>query len=176
MLWPLRGLAALTVMGGILWISWAGLAPLNEFLAPVFAGGVERGGEHATALSEGALIAISLLVALAGIGIAWLVYVRGLQPGEAMRRAFRPLYTWLEGKYYVDEFYYSVIVQPGQVLSHFLATVFDLRFLDGAVNGVGTLIDRAGGALRRVESGYIRNYAAWVLLGSLGILIYWLMR
>ncbi|OGF53045.1 MAG: NADH-quinone oxidoreductase subunit L [Candidatus Fraserbacteria bacterium RBG_16_55_9] len=176
MLWPLRGLAALTIIGGILWISWMGFTPLNEFLSPVFAGVAEGGREHTAALSEGALIAISLLVALAGIGIAWLVYIRGFQPGEALRKTFRPFYTLLEGKYYVDELYYSVIVQPGRLLSQFLATVFDLRLLDGLVNGVGALIDRAGGALRRVESGYIRNYAAWVLLGTLGILIYWLMR
>ena len=176
MLWPLRGLAALTVVGGVLWISWIGLAPLGEFLAPTFADVIVPETEHAMALSEGALIIISLVVALVGIGIAWLVYVRGFQPAEALRRAFRPVYTLLEGKYYIDELYYSVIVRPGQVLSQFLATVFDLRFLDGLVNGVGILIDQAGGVLRRVESGYIRNYAAWVLLGTLGILIYWLMR
>lgn len=177
MLWPMRGLAALALFGGMLWISFIGFAPLNEFLKPVFAGEITvLKTEHAAVLSEGTLIAISLLVALAGIGIAWLVYIRGFRPGEALRNAFRPFYTLLDGKYYVDELYYALFVWPGQKLSQFLATIFDLRFLDGIINGIGALIDRTGGALRRVESGYIRNYATWVLLGTIGILIYWLMR
>ncbi len=174
MLWPMQGLAALTLFGGVLFLSFAGFAPLNEFLAPVFAGEIVL--EQPAVLSEGALMATSLLVALLGIGIAWLVYMRGLQPAEALRRAFRPLYTLLDGKYYVDELYYALFVWPGKKISEFLATVFDLGLLDGIINGLARLIDRAGGALRRIESGYIRNYAAWVLLGALGVLIYWLMR
>jgi NADH-quinone oxidoreductase subunit L len=178
MLWPLRALAALTVMGGVLWVSFIGFAPLDEFLSPTFAGGEAISEpEHAPAvLSEGALMALSLLVALAGVGMAWFIYVRGFSVGERLRRVFRPVYTLLEGKYYVDELYSALIVWPGRKLAEFLATVFDLRFLDGVINGIGVWIDRAGGALRRVESGYIRSYAAWVLLGTLGILLYWLMR
>jgi len=178
MLWPLRGLAALTIVGGALWISFLGFAPLSDFLSPVLGHEIQLSeSEHqAAALSEEALILISLLVALAGMGIAWLVYMRGFQPAEVLRTIFRPLYSLLEGKYYVDEFYYAVLVWPGQKLSQFLATIFDLKFLDGIVNGVGTLIDRTGGALRRVESGYIRTYAAWVLLGALGVFLYWVLR
>jgi len=176
MLWPLRALAALTVVGGVLWISFAGFAPLGDFLAPVFAKEIVVEGEHPAVLSEGALIVISLLAALLGIGVAWLVYIRGYRPAEGWRRAFQPLYRLLAGKYYVDELYDYAIVRPGRALARFLATAFDLGLLDGVVNGVGRAIDQAGGALRTIESGYIRRYAAWVLLGALGILIYWLMR
>jgi NADH-quinone oxidoreductase subunit L len=174
MLWPLRALATLTVLGGVLWVGFIGFAPLGDFLAPVFEREVVI--EHAAVLSEGALIAISLSAAVLGVGIAWLVYIRGYRPFKGLRRAFRPVYELLVGKYYVDELYYYAIVRPGQKLSEFLASTFDLGILDGIVNGVGQTIDRAGGALRRVESGYIRNYAAWVLLGALGILLFWLMR
>lgn len=176
MLWPLRALAALTVVGGVLWVSFVGFAPLSDFLAPVFQKEIIVEGEHPALLSEGALILISLLAALLGIGIAWLVYIRGYRPAEGLRRAFRPLYTLLAGKYYVDELYDYTIVRPGRALARFLAGAFDLGVLDRAVNGVGQMIDQAGGALRTIESGYIRRYAAWVLLGTLGILIYWLMR
>jgi len=174
MLWPLRGLAALTVLGGALWVGPLGFAPLGDFLAPVFRR--EAAIEYAAPLSEGALIAISLSAAILGVLIAWLVYIRGYRPSEGLRRGFRPVYELLSGKYYVDELYYYAVVRPGRRAAQFLATTFDLGLLDGVVSGVGQAIDRAGGALRRIESGYIRNYAAWVLLGALGILLFWLMR
>ena len=169
MLWPLRGLAALTVVGGVLWISFANFSPFEEFLSPVFAQEAEI--EFHPAISEGVLILLSLLAAAAGIGVAWLIYIRGLTVGEGLRRAFRPLYTLLYNKYYVDELYYYAIVVPGQVLSEFLAEPFDRGLIDGIVNGIGRLIDRLGGALRKVESGYIRAYVDWLLVGTLIILV-----
>jgi NADH-quinone oxidoreductase subunit L len=176
MLWPLRGLAVLTIAGGVLWISWLGFTPLADFLEPVFAGEIEIEGAHTAAISVETLIVLSLLAALAGIGVAWLVYVRGISVGEGLRRLGRPIYTLMYNKYYVDELYYYMIIVPGRRLSEFLATAFDQGLIDGIVNGIGTLVDRTGGVLRRVESGYIRAYAAWVLLGALGILLYLWIR
>jgi NADH-quinone oxidoreductase subunit L len=98
MLWPLWGLAALATVGGLLWISWLGFTPLKDFLAPVLAGEIEIEGGREMAISEGALIALSLLAALAGIGVAWLVYVRGISVGEGLQRLGRPIYTLMYNK------------------------------------------------------------------------------
>lgn len=174
MLWPIQALAALTLAGGLLWVSYAGFEPLQRFLAPVFAeSGVPEPAQGGVALSSAALAVISLVAAVLGIAVAWLTYVRGYRPAEGMRRAFRPLYTLLADRYYVDELYDRAIVRPGQRLSDFLASDFDRGFLDGIVNGVGAAVDTAGATLRRVESGYIRSYVAWLLLGALAMIAIW---
>jgi NADH-quinone oxidoreductase subunit L len=169
MLWPLRGLAALTVVGGVLWISFANFAPFEKFLRPVFVHEVEI--EPHPVLSAGVLIGLSLLAVAVGLGVAWLLYIQGWRLAEGLRRLGRPLYTLLYNKYYVDELYYYSIVLPGQKLSEFLAEPVDRGLIDGLVNGIGRLIDKLGGALRRVESGYIRAYADWLLVGTLVILV-----
>jgi len=177
MLWPLFGLSALTVLGGILWVSFANFAPFERFLEPVFADSILRvEGGHKAAIGTGTLLVLSLLAAGAGILIAWMLYIRGVAVSEGVRRAFRPLYTLLYHKYYVDELYTALFVVPGRKLSEFLAGAFDQGLLNGIVNGIGRLVDALGGALRRVESGYIRAYAAWMLLGALAILIYLYLR
>jgi len=178
MLWPLFALAALTVFGGVLWISFLNFAPFEEFLKPVFEGGLlaEEEAHPAAALSTGTLLLLSVLAAGLGIFVAWLVYIRGITVSEGLRRAFRPLYTLLYNKYYVDELYTALFVVPGRKLAEFLAGAFDQGLLNGIVNGIGRIIDALGGALSRVESGYIRAYAAWMLAGALIILIYLYLR
>jgi len=175
MLGPLGGLAALSIVGGTLWISLAGFAPLEHFLAPVIATGIGPEAHHASALGPAVLAFISVVLALSGVAIAWWVYVRGGQPSEGLRRTFRPMYGLLAGKYYVDELYGMVIVRPGQMIAEFLAGAFDRGFLDGVVNGIGRIVGWAGGVLRPVESGYARSYATWMLLGAIVLLIYWMV-
>ncbi len=173
MLWPLRALAALTVVGGALWLSIVDFAPFERFLEPVFRAepAVEVEARPALALGKGALIALSLGAAAAGIGLAWLLYIKGWRPAAGLRRLGRPLYALLDNKYYVDELYYALIVAPGRALAELLSGPVDRKLLDGLVNGVGRLVDRVGGALRRVESGYIRAYLDWVLVGTLIVLV-----
>ncbi len=175
MLGPLGGLAALSTVGGALWISLAGFAPLEHFLEPAIATEVGATFSHAYPIGPALLAFISVVVALAGAGLAWMVYVRGWQPSEGLRRSLRPVYGLLAGKYYVDEFYHLAIVRPGQAIAAFLAGAFDRGFLDGIVNGVGRVVNWAGGALRPVESGYARSYASWMLLGAIVLLIYWMV-
>jgi NADH-quinone oxidoreductase subunit L len=177
MLWPLRGLALLSVLGGVAWVSLANFAPLQNFLNPVFTDLPLKPTEAASpAMSEATLILISVIAALVGIGIAAYFYLRRPEAAEALAKAFRPLYLLFFNKYWIDELYALLFVRPGIFLVKFLGTTFDLRFLDGVVNGVGSLIDRSGGLLRRIESGYVRQYAALFLLGALGVLIYLFLR
>jgi NADH-quinone oxidoreductase subunit L len=179
MLWPLRILALLSIAGGALWVALFGFSftPLDSFLAPVFKDVVHVNAEQPEPLfSESTLILFSVLVALVGIGIAYLTYVRGFRVAEGVRKVFRPVYLLLSRKYFVDELYDWVIVKPLQLLSRFLASIFDLTILDGLINGIGRLIGWTGGVFRSLQAGYIRSYAAWVLLGTLGILIYLLLR
>ena len=92
---------------------------------------------------------------------------------------FPHLEAWHEGrrknaelynKYFVDEAYDAAIVHPMRDGSDALLwRIVDVRLIDGAVNGAGSLARAIGGGLRTMQSGYIRRYAAWVVLGSIVI-------
>jgi NADH-quinone oxidoreductase subunit L len=63
-------------------------------------------------------------------------------------------------------------VTPGKALAAFSAYVFDARFLDGIVNGLGGLVHAFANVGRRVQTGFVRNYALALLLGVVGLLVY----
>ena len=153
---PLVGLAA----GSIL----AGYFNVARWLEPQFAVPVEP---HDTRL-----VVISVAAGLAGIALAWVFYV--LRPGLADRVAERLgwLYRLVYDKYRVDEVYSALVVKP--VVSGSREVLWrgvDVGMIDGAVNGIGERARGLGGVLRRLQSGNIRSYATWVLLGSLAALV-----
>jgi NADH-quinone oxidoreductase subunit L len=114
------------------------------------------------------LTGISIVIALAGIGIGW--------------RWFRTKPLWepprlLDQKYYVDEAYDAVIIQPIKVGSkNVLWQIIDVHIIDGAVNGAGYVATRVGGAMRYLQSGLARSYVAVVVLGALLIIGYFVMK
>jgi NADH-quinone oxidoreductase subunit L len=114
------------------------------------------------------LTGISIIIALVGIGIGW--------------RWFRRKPLWepprlLEEKYYVDEAYDAVVIQPIKVGStNVLWRIIDVYIIDGAVNGAGYVATRVGGAMRYLQSGLARSYVAVVVLGALLIIGYFVMK
>ena len=77
-------------------------------------------------------------------------------------------YRWLYNKYFVDEAYDAMVVEPVvQGSRSVLWRGMDAGLIDGVVNGVGRRARNVGGVLRLMQSGNIRSYAAWVVLGSL---------
>jgi NADH-quinone oxidoreductase subunit L len=117
---------------------------------------------------ERILTGISIIIALAGIGIGW--------------RWFRTRPLWepprlLEQKYYIDEAYDAVFIQPIKVGSkNVLWRIIDVQVIDGAVNGAGYVATRVGGAMRYLQSGLARSYVAVVVLGALLIIGYFVMK
>ena len=122
------------------------------------------------------LMAVSTGVAFAGIGIAVYFWLRHRTLADDMARRFRAVYTMLLNKYYVDEIYDAVIVQPVKQISVVLWKGFDAGLIDGAVNGVGEVVRAASGTLRRLQTGSIRTYAASLFLGVVLILGWYLSR
>jgi NADH-quinone oxidoreductase subunit L len=149
MLAPLIVLAVLSLAGG-----W--LFPIPKFLEPLFP--VEAEPENL------ALVIVSVAAGLAGIFLAWLMYVA--KPGLA--DVFGGgLYKLVYNKYFVDEIYDAAVVKP--VVGGSRALLWkgmDSAVIDGSVNGVGALARGIGGMLRLFQSGNVRSYAAWVLFGS----------
>jgi NADH-quinone oxidoreductase subunit L len=166
----LVALAVLAAAGGVLGLS-ATTGALPRFLEPVLP--VHEGGEG---LSVVALSLISLAVAVAGIGVAWVVYGSGRVDWVALRTRFAGAKRALQRGLYVDDLYGGAVVRPARVGSAFAAFVVDLRVVDGAVNGVGALFAAAARAGRRVQTGMVRNYALAFLLGVVGILSYVAVR
>jgi NADH-quinone oxidoreductase subunit L len=111
---------------------------------------------------------ISLFIAGVGIGIG--VWLFGKRPLLKMPRL-------LENKYYVDEAYDAALVNPIKTGSREgLWKVFDLGVIDGLVNGVGRGAASLGGLVRRVQLGFVRSYAAIILLGAILVVAYFIIQ
>jgi len=173
---PLMILAVFSALAGFLGLpGYLGTNLLETFLEPSFR--YRYFGEHAAAHAyslEIVLTVIAILAAAAGIAVAYYAYIRdrGL-PGRLAQR-FQGLYLAARQKFYVDEIYDAILVRPIQRISDvFLWRVIDEGLIDGIVNGTGELMQYWGSALRRIQSGYTRGYATWILIGALLLFIYY---
>ncbi|MDD4050392.1 MAG: NADH-quinone oxidoreductase subunit L [candidate division Zixibacteria bacterium] len=180
MTWPLMFLAVLSVVAGWVGIPW---------LSHGFSSFVYHGEPHHVK-PEIILMVASTVVALLGIGLAYLMYYRGAISPQAMGARFKPLYTLLYHKYYVDEFYDAVIIKPVFAATRFLwkfdakvidgfvnlnasSTLrladiknwFDIHIVDGIVNGLGLITGAASSALRLIQTGRLAHYLLAVLFG-----------
>ncbi|HEX7286526.1 MAG TPA: NADH-quinone oxidoreductase subunit L, partial [Candidatus Angelobacter sp.] len=189
MLAPLVLLAVLSFVGG-----WVGVPKFmgghNEiagFLAPVLESpgdvGAERlaAGEHGTlpakeeehAREEWLLALTSVAAATLGLFFAWLLYYKKRDLPDRVTSKIHGIYLTVLHKYYVDEGYSAIFVKPLLALS---TVVFwrgvDQNIIDGLVNGAGEASKGIGSELRRMQSGNIRSYAAWVAVGGAAVLAY----
>jgi NADH-quinone oxidoreductase subunit L len=193
---PLVVLAFLSTVGGLVGIPYAissimGQGDINVFertLEPVIAhvgGGhsehaaVPAGhGEETTASpahaehnpeelsTERSLAGLSVVLAIFGILIGWFAF--STKPLREMPRILRE-------KWRIDELYNGYIVDPITNLSRVgLWKGFDLGFIDGIVNGIGHFVVEASGVLRRIQVGFVRSYAAIILLGALVVIGYFI--
>jgi NADH-quinone oxidoreductase subunit L len=125
--------------------------------------------EHETPSSqelneERLLAVVSVLIALSGIAIGWIVFLS--KPLRAMPRL-------LENKYYVDEIYDAAIIQPIKVGSREgLWKIFDVGVIDGIIHTIGGTVVRFGRTIRYMQIGFVRGYAAIILAGALIIIGY----
>jgi len=156
---PLTILGALSLAGGALF-------RVPEFLKDVFPARPEVENET--------LMLISVAAGLAGIGLAALMYVGKPGLADSLTAAFQWPYQLIYNKWFVDEIYDAAVVKPVVFGSRkVLWKGVDAGLIDGSVNGVGSRAKDLGGLLRLMQSGSVRSYAAWVLLGS--VLLIWAM-
>jgi NADH-quinone oxidoreductase subunit L len=163
---------------------------LEHFLAPSFtaqtagtedAGGVRLGGESAeSSAAEGlerGLMGVSIAVALGGIAIAFIVFLRNRRIADTVADRFSGVHRLLLGKYYVDEIYNGAVVQPIRIVSEEgLWHAVDQRVIDRAVNGIGRVVSGSSNVLRQVQTGSVRAYAGSLFCGVVLILGYYLWR
>ena len=149
---PLMILAVLALGGGFI--------NIPHWLAPNYPVAVH---ESTTAM------VISATCGLLGIAAAYLVYVARPELADSLKKSAGSIYTLVSNKYYVDEAYHAVVTNPVRGISRMILwRGFDEAFLDTSiVNGLGRVVRGWGSLLRQLQSGSIRNYATWILAGSL---------
>ncbi|MBP1760474.1 MAG: proton-translocating NADH-quinone oxidoreductase, chain [Firmicutes bacterium] len=157
---PLIILAVISVLAG-----FVGSPLMNNAFAHyvTFAGAVH----HEANLT---VMAVSAVIALAGIYLAYLVYQKQVIDHAALKIRFRGLYNLLYHKYYIDECY-------AWLIKHFIdgsAKIlewFDLYVINGAVNAIAAVTGRSGYALRYTENGQVQSYALYMFAGIVVLLV-----
>ncbi len=138
--------------------------------------GEQAGAEDHAAL-ELSLMAVSSLVAFAGIGLATFLWLKRKDIPAQMATQFSGVHQLLLNKYYVDEVYDAIIVQPIKVVSQEgLWRGFDVKIVDGAVNGAGYFVSGVSIVLRLLQNGSVKTYAAAIFAGAVTILAYYFWR
>jgi NADH-quinone oxidoreductase subunit L len=176
--WPMRAamgpLAALAVVGGVVGIPYVSDL-LENFLEPTFA----DSRFHDTVPTDGAELAglvVGGLVSIAGIGAAYVVYIRRRWLRLVLRERFDGLHTFLVNKWYFDELFDVLFVRPVTALARFASTVVETDFVQGVIVGGATGVVRAGSTFARtIQTGYLRAYALLLLLGVAGLALYFLI-
>ncbi len=212
---PLIILALLSIVGGLLnFPTFHTFTTWLEHTIQV----VTEGATGAEAAAGGFNIVVAILstiLALAALTLAWYLYVRRTQDmqklplnkraDDPLRPILGPVFTLLENKYWVDEFYGYVVVKPYQWLSKFLAekvdwdfwhdffhdTILaggfngatrllsgpiDLGIIDGIGNFLGDGFKELAAQMRKLQTGFVRNYALSIFIGVIFIIGYLIIR
>ncbi len=110
-----------------------------------------------------------------GIFTAWFLYIARTDLPEKIKKMFGPIYTILDRKYYIDEFYSWLFAGGTRALSTFLWKVGDIKIIDGFfVNGTARVVGWTAMLVRRFQTGYIYHYAFTMIVGVFVLLTVWL--
>jgi NADH-quinone oxidoreductase subunit L len=176
MLIPLMVLAVASMVAGFVGVPPAlhGDNQIERFLTP--AAQEAESASLGTTGTELLVMVASTGAAATGLLLAYVFYIAKPELPERLARSAQAMYSIMLNKYYVDELYDAVIVSPiVRTSREFLWRVIDVGLIDGTVNGVGHLVRGAATGLRHMQSGYVRTYAGWILLGGV-LVVVWFLR
>ncbi|MBK5111155.1 MAG: hypothetical protein JJE10_07295 [Thermoleophilia bacterium] len=167
-------LGFLALFGGLLQIPGVDNVA-HDFLEPTFAGSPlseihPDTGESWLGLGKGAVIS------LFGLFVTWLFYMKkpGIPP--ALLKRFPRVHALLFNKWYFDEIFDFLIVNPIKGLGRFFNNFIEHDLINGMTRGTVVLVRSAGAAVREVQTGMLRSYAALMLVGIVAIGLYFLIR
>jgi len=169
MLVPLMVLALLSLVGGLVGIHNG----FEHFLEPVF------GSEFPKAITEGhgntelLLMGISVLFSLAGLVVAYVLYVSKPYLPQKIASSLGAFYEAVLNKYYVDELYAKIFVKP--LVDGSTAILWqgvDRKVIDDTVNNAADGAKHVSDEVRRMQSGNLRSYAGWVAAGAAIVIAY----
>lgn len=180
------------------WFEWL-VTPVNlygkeiaEWVSPTLTGHELEHHEHLHHVAHLWAVGISLTVAIGGIALAWLLYVRKKDVPAKIAGGLGLAYTTVRKRYYIDEFVNATVIRGTWGMVHVqkwfdenvidglvktvgglnkaassLSAWFDRTFIDGAVNAVALASQVFGAAFRLVQTGRIQQYAAFAVGGAL---------
>ena len=169
MLVPLMVLALLSLVGGLVGIHNG----FEHFLEPVF------GGEFPKAITEGhgdtewLLMGISVLFSLAGLFVAYILYVSKPYLPQKIAASLGAFYEAVLNKYYVDEIYAKLFVKP--LVDGSTAILWqgvDRKVIDDTVNNAADGAKHVSDEVRHMQSGNLRSYAGWIAAGAAVVIAY----
>ncbi len=179
---PLVILAVGAALAG--YIGLPRLSLIESWLEPVFHGSETAAAAAVAGTAEAAahgpiewvLLGVSALVALGGAYLAYRAYVVNTDWPKRVRESLGWFARLVENKYYVDEAYHAVIVQPLKDIAGWFAGTVDQRGIDGAVNGVASITGWVGAQARKLQTGLVGLYALSILFGAVALLAWFVIR
>jgi len=170
---PLAILAFFSIIAGFVGMPKV-LGPnfLEGYFEPVF----KPHDLHLTASTEWMLISASVAVGLLGIATAFWFYQLRPEIPKNLAKRFGGVYNLLWHKYYVDEIYAWIFVKQGGKFAMFLWQTVDVKIIDGFANGLGHATASVSRVLRGWQTGYARAYALWMLIGTVIVLGWLILR
>ncbi len=167
-------LALLAIVGGFVQVPFVDDV-VTKFLDPTFADSKYIHLQPSDSLITVGLI-LGTLLGLAGIALAYRIWV--LKPGSAAawRARFAPAYELFVNKWWFDEAIDLLVVRPFAAFGGFSRRTFERVFVEGTLVGGTTSVVRAGSAaVRAIQTGFLRYYAALLLLGGAAVVLYFLI-
>jgi NADH-quinone oxidoreductase subunit L len=170
----MAGLAVLATIGGFLQIPGVTDA-VHNFLEPTFHDSELYESIHPSVTAEWIGLAVGALIGATGIFVAWTIYGKGGNAATFQAR-FGALHKVFVNKWYFDEIIDFLIVRPVAWLGRFANSTFERIFVNGALIGGSTgLVGLLSKSVRGIQSGYLRYYAALLLIGFSGLSAYFLI-
>jgi NADH-quinone oxidoreductase subunit L len=167
-------LAVLAVIGGLLQVPWVDSA-VEKFLDPSFADSTMH-LDPSDGLTAFGLV-LGTVLGLGGIYAAYVIWVARPGTSERIRQRFAPPYRLFVNKWYFDELIDTVVVRPFAWFGRFGQQTFERVVIDGLLVGGTTNIVKAGSAAARaLQNGFLRAYAALLVLGMVGVALYFLIQ
>ena len=167
MRFPLVVLAFLAAVGGIINLPFKPFNTLDRWLGPIFPASIVP----PIHVSTGTKVVLAVIVT----GLCVLGLVAGLLAwGTAEHPALEP--AVLRHGWYLDEALAATVSGPIEGGAEVLAYDVDAKGIDGLVNGVASAATRGGQVLRRLQTGYVRNYALGIGVGTIIVLFYVALR
>jgi NADH-quinone oxidoreductase subunit L len=176
--WPMRiamgTLAVLALVGGAIQIPGVDKG-IEKFLEPTFVDSKFVNLHESTGAAWVGLI-IGAAIAAIAIAVAYRIWVRAPATAVTLRERFTPAYTFLWHKWYFDEGIDLLFVRPALWFGNFANTVLERILIGGAITGGATGVVRAGSAaVRRAQTGFVRYYAALMVMAVSGVALYFLV-
>ncbi|HEX4305941.1 MAG TPA: NADH-quinone oxidoreductase subunit L, partial [Solirubrobacterales bacterium] len=149
---------------------------VTHFLDPVFSDS-PLAAIHPSDTASWIGLAIGAAISVAGIAIAWFLYVASPETPRRLQERFKAVHTFLYNKWYFDEAIDILVVRPALAVGRFANRIFERYVIDGAITG-GTeeTVGRAGAIVRGLQNGIVRTYGLLLIMGAVGLALYFLIQ